>query len=641
MQEIARIRLQLEWYSEHRGQAEINIDFTADSPEPPSALQTLVRDFGLSNFERDLLVLCAGAELDDQFASICASISGDPGTLQPTFGLALAALPDPDWNALLPVSPLRHRRMIELDSGPTLTSCPIRLDERILHQLMGVGYLDERLQGLIRPVTLPESLPGSYRALAETIVDGWKGSQDSSRDPWPLVHLSGDATGGKQALAAVACSVVGLKLHVIRAADIPELPADRDALARLWDREAVLSRSGLLLDSAAAAGPASHAMSQDFMDRLHCFMLYTGAEAVRSREHRVLRIEVNRPEQPEQRAMWQSAFGTAGAELNGHLDAVTAQFSLDSEQIRTVADALQSDSAAETPLANRLWESCRNELRRPLDRLAARIPATAAWEDLVLPEAAKQTLNSITSHVRRRDTVYNKWGFGCRECARARWRMRGLGVTALFAGPSGTGKTLAAEVLAAELNLDLYRIDLSQMVSKYIGETEKNLQSVFDSAEGCGAILLFDEADALFGKRSEVKDSHDRYANIEVSYLLQRMEAYTGLAILTTNMRTALDSAFLRRIRFVVNFPFPDAAHRQKIWQRIFPVDLPCENLDMEKLCRLSVSGGSIRNIAITAAFLAADAGEPVRMTHLRRSAESECQKLEKPVSSAELGGWI
>ena len=217
----------------------------------------------------------------------------------------------------------------------------------------------------------------------------------------------------------------------------------------------------------------------------------------------------------------------------------------------------------------------------------------------------------------------------------------GLGISALFTGASGTGKTLAAEVLAQELRLDLYRIDLSQVVSKYIGETEKNLRRVFEAAEAGGAILLFDEADALFGKRSEVRDSHDRYANIEVSYLLQRMEAYRGLAILTTNLKNAIDSAFLRRIRFVVQFPFPDVTQRTEIWRRMFPPKLPTEGLDFPKLARLNVAGGNIRNIALNGAFLAADAGESVGMAHLLRAARSEYAKLEKSLTEAEVGGWV
>jgi SpoVK/Ycf46/Vps4 family AAA+-type ATPase len=252
---------------------------------------------------------------------------------------------------------------------------------------------------------------------------------------------------------------------------------------------------------------------------------------------------------------------------------------------------------------------------------------------LVLPQAQRQILREIATHVRQRAKVYEAWGFVTKG-------ERGLGISALFAGNSGTGKTMAAEVLANEVRLDLFRIDLSAVVSKYIGETEKNLRRVFDAAEEGGAILLFDEADALFGKRSEVKDSHDRYANIEVSYLLQRMEAYRGLAILTTNMKDALDPGFLRRIRFVVQFPFPDAAERIEIWRRMFPTQTPVHGLDMTKLAKLHVAGGNIRNIALNAAFLAADANEPVRMNHVLRAARAEYAKIEKPLTDAEIGGW-
>ena len=252
----------------------------------------------------------------------------------------------------------------------------------------------------------------------------------------------------------------------------------------------------------------------------------------------------------------------------------------------------------------------------------------------MLPPAQRETLREIAAQVRHRTTVYETWGLG-------RKGRRGLGISALFAGASGTGKTMAAEVLASDLELDLYRIDLSQLVSKYIGETEKNVRRVFDAAEGGGAILLFDEADALFGKRSEVKDSHDRYANIEVSYLLQRMEAYRGLAILTSNMKHALDPAFARRIRFIVTFPFPDAIQRTEIWRQVFPSAVPTSGLRFDQLARLAMPGGHIRNIAVNAAFLAADADEAVQMKHLLRATRTECAKLEKSLSEAEVAGWV
>jgi hypothetical protein len=222
-----------------------------------------------------------------------------------------------------------------------------------------------------------------------------------------------------------------------------------------------------------------------------------------------------------------------------------------------------------------------------LDILAQRIEAKATWDDIVLPENELNLLHQIADQVERRSQVYDEWGF--------REKMnRGLGISALFAGESGTGKTMAAEVIANDLHLNLYRIDLSAVVSKYIGETEKNLRRLFDAAEDGGAILFFDEADALFGKRSEVKDSHDRYANIEINYLLQRMEAYRGLAVLATNMKSALDHAFLRRLRFIVNFPFPSREDRARIWQQVFPPQTPVNGVDFDHLARLNLTGGNI-----------------------------------------------
>jgi SpoVK/Ycf46/Vps4 family AAA+-type ATPase len=268
-----------------------------------------------------------------------------------------------------------------------------------------------------------------------------------------------------------------------------------------------------------------------------------------------------------------------------------------------------------------------------MNGLAQPVKCHASWGDLVLPEPQLAVLRQIAAHVRHRFEVHERWGFASKS-------NRGLGVSVLFSGESGTGKTMAAEVLAGELELDLYRIDLASMVSKYIGETEKNLREVFDAAEETGAILLFDEADALFGSRSEVKNSHDRYANVEVSYLLQRMEAYCGLAILTTNLKSAIDSAFQRRLRFIVPFPFPDERDRERIWRRIFPAETPLAGVDCRKLAQLNVAGGHIRNIALGAAFLAADAGTAVGMTHLLQAARSESSKRERPFSDAELRGW-
>ena len=243
-------------------------------------------------------------------------------------------------------------------------------------------------------------------------------------------------------------------------------------------------------------------------------------------------------------------------------------------------------------------------------------------------------LHQITDQVSQRNRVYKDWGF--------RQKMnRGLGINALFAGESGTGKTMAAEVIANALELDLYRIDLSAVINKYIGETEKNLRKLFDAAEDSGAILFFDEADSLFGKRSEVKDSHDRYANIEINYLLQRMESYSGLAILATNMKGALDKAFVRRLRFIVDFPFPKAEERMEIWKKVFPADTPTDNhLDYERLAKMNLTGGNIHNVALNAAFLAAQENNLITMPLVLNAARTEYKKLERPAKESDFR-WL
>jgi SpoVK/Ycf46/Vps4 family AAA+-type ATPase len=347
---------------------------------------------------------------------------------------------------------------------------------------------------------------------------------------------------------------------------------------------------------------------------------------------------------------------------------LAGQFNLNGITIRQIVHRVMSQDAAEddesssritnyrSPITD-LWAASLLTTRPRLDMLAQRLDAKATWDDIVLPDEELTLLRRIAGQVRQRSLVYDEWGF------RAKMN-RGLGINALFAGESGTGKTMAAEVVANALRLNLYRIDLSAVVSKYIGETEKNLRRLFDAAEDGGAILFFDEADALFGKRSEVKDSHDRYANIEINYLLQRMESYRGLAILATNMKSALDNAFVRRLRFIVNFPFPGPAERQAIWDRVFPPqtqvvtddylaaaaaqvkrgemaqetldEMAQERVDMARLARFNLTGGNIHNVALNAAFLAAQAGTPVTMTHILAAARAEFRKMGRPIREAD-----
>ncbi|NPD27112.1 ATP-binding protein [Corallococcus exiguus] len=600
-------------------------------PSPP-ALDVLGETFGLSPFERDILLCCAGLELSAGFGAIFAAAHGDSRRVWPTFGLALAALPEGHWSALTPVAALRRWELVSLAPGDGLTSSPLRLDERILHHLAGLSYLDRRLQEVLAPVFARKELPPSHEEVAQRLQRMWARSQGVAS---PVFQLHGLEPEGAQAIAAAACDALGLQLHAVRAAQLPTGMEERAALARLWEREALLLGSGLLLECDDASGAEAQRLAVAFAERVQGLVIVSTREPLRLRGRAAVHLAVKRPTRGEQRLIWAQVLGPLAGQMNGALEHITTQFDLSMRSIHAAGAEVREQGPydGEGALGSALWAACRVQSRPRLEDLAQRIELAAGWDDLVLPPEKKSLLREIAASVRQRARVYETWGFASQST-------RGLGISALFSGASGTGKTMAAEVLARELGLDLYRIDLSQVVSKYIGETEKNLRRVFDAAQEGGAILLFDEADALFGKRTEVRDSHDRYANIEVSYLLQQMEAYSGLAILTTNMKDALDTAFLRRLRFVVPFPFPDAAQRAEIWRRMFPPATPTEGLNMARLARLSVTGGNIRTIALNAAFLAADAGEPVRMTHLQRAVRSEFSKLDKPLAEAEVSGW-
>jgi SpoVK/Ycf46/Vps4 family AAA+-type ATPase len=300
---------------------------------------------------------------------------------------------------------------------------------------------------------------------------------------------------------------------------------------------------------------------------------------------------------------------------------LAGQFNLGLATIHEVSQ--QATDVHRDGLYDVLWDACLARTRPRLDTLAERLDPKATWDDIVLQENIVMLLRQITNQVRQRGKVYEDWGF-------RKQVSRGLGMVTLFAGESGTGKTMAAEVIANDLRLNLYRIDLSAVISKYIGETEKNLRQLFDAAEDGGAILFFDEADALFGKRSQVKDSHDRYANIETNYLLQRMEAYKGLAILATNMKSGLDDAFTRRLRFIVDFPLPQPIDRQRIWRKVFPPETPVGELNYQRLAEFNLSGGSIYNAALNAAFLAAQDDAPVSMPHVLNAVLIEFRKSDR-----------
>jgi ATPase family protein associated with various cellular activities (AAA)/winged helix domain-containing protein len=575
--------------------------------------------FGLSAFEAELLVLAAGVEIDAALRDTIAKAQGTaPGrAVRLTYALALSVLPHPHWDALSPLRPLRDWSLLEIDAGNGFSQLALRIDERMLHYLTGVAAFDERLFGIAQ---FDEAAPDREQAdLAERIAR----TIESQRAP---LIVFGEATldaARKRASRSLACATFRqMGLRTLRA-DASAVSGDaRDGwdIVRHLDREAALSGAGLLLTLDADGSPSAHALR--LIGALQSPVIVLGAPSSMQladlSERQVFRFTVPVPS-PHPRPGLPARVRRA-AERAMH------QFRVDPSLLEQALDAVaaaEDDGAVE----DRLWRVLRDGARGGLDALAQRIDGRATFDDLVVPAFVSTQLREIASQLRHRETVYEEWGFGERHG-------RGLGIAALFVGESGTGKTLAAEAIANETRLDLYRIDLASVVSKYIGETEKNLSRLFEAAEASGAILLFDEADALFGKRSEVKDSHDRYANIEVAYLLQRIESYRGLAILTTNMKSALDRAFLRRIRFVVQFPFPDVQARARIWKMQFSRAAPLGEVDLPGLAKLQLTGGSIRSVAINAAFKAADAGCAIHQALLTAAAHAEHAKLERTMSS-------
>ncbi|HXQ70222.1 MAG TPA: ATP-binding protein [Pyrinomonadaceae bacterium] len=601
--------------------------------QPPPALTVLAHRFGLSEFERNVLLLCAAIEFDSRIAGLCALAQGDATRSYPTFALTMTLFDDPAWDVLSPERPLRYWRMIEINQpgAQALTTSALRADEWVVNFLKGLRYLDDRLTPLLSRLSAAEEddkLPPSQRLVVDSIVENLQ--RYVSTQNFPVVQLIGADNLTKRLVAAHTATALGLHIYRLPARLLPGQAAELEMLARLWERESFLLPVCLYLDAHDAESPIDSAGQtapplNRFLARSNGVFFLATRERLSHLDRDSISVDISKPTPAEQLSAWKELLGQ---QTNGLPARLSGQFNFNLTEIQQITGPLLlSNNSAE--LSDKVWDACLLTTRPRLDALAQRVDPRAKWEDIVLPPNEISLLKQIADQVDQRSRVYEDWGFGKKM-------NRGLGINALFAGESGTGKTMAAEVIANELRLNLYRIDLSAVVSKYIGETEKNLRRLFDAAEDGGTILFFDEADSLFGKRSEVKDSHDRYANIEVNYLLQRMESYRGLAILATNLKSALDAAFLRRLRFVVTFSLPELAERKAIWERMFPLAVPTDGLDFDRLARFNLAGGHIHSIALNAAFLAAQAGTAVTMPLVLSAARAEFRKLERPINEAD-----
>jgi vesicle-fusing ATPase len=593
------------------------------------ALAELAAALALTPFERDVLLLCSAVELDGDAASAAgrAMASTDP---HPAVGLALSRLQGAHWDAFLAAGPLRAWHLVEIAGDDALVSARVSVDERVLHHLLGLDGLDRRLHGVA--VALPTEAPmyPSHGGVVEDVATALLAA-----DAPAVVSIDGADESTLRAIAGGVLDALAVEPLGVVVGALPGPGSTLHDLVRLLDREWILSRRLPVLTRIEANPDAAAALVETTSVPVVVAVDGPAELMERATSRLVLHRKVDPPSPEEQRDLWHAVLDLGDedgdgvrAGLSEAIDQVSQQHRMPAATIASVASEVRlggRDDAAGTLLAR-----CRERTRAGLDPLAQRVESLARWDDLVLPPGHVEVLRAIVRQLRHRTKVYEHWGFADRTS-------RGLGITALFFGESGTGKTLAAEVIANELSLDLYRVDLASTVSKYIGETSKNLARLFDAAEESGAILLFDEADALFGKRSEVKDSHDRYANLEMAYLLQRMESYRGLAILTTNLRSNLDRAFVRRLRFIVQFPFPDERQRADIWRRSFPARTPLEGIDPDALARLTIPGGSIWSIALGAAFAAAETGGAVTPAHVLEAARAEYAKVDRTLTDTEL----
>jgi hypothetical protein len=609
--------------------------------------------FGLNRFERDVLLLALAPEFDLRYERLYAYLQDDVTRRRPTVDLALRLFCVEPHEvaagraAFAPGAPLLRHYLIQLvEDGqrhPSLLARIIKIDDRIVSELLGQPAIDAQLAtavALDRParpfddLVLPDDLVERLRQTAVSAAGGL------------VLALQGGYGSGRRAIAEALCTEAGLPLLAVDLDRLTKSEAQPTESIQRVVREAALQGAAILWGGADAVLrdelllPWRQALlaALDSHAGLSFLALETAWEARGAlRRQRFLRVELPVTSYTEREHLWRQR-------LNGDSpDTVTLQvlastFRLSGGQIRdAVAMARSLAHWHGRPVAAEdLYAACRAQSSGRLDSLAHKIRTTYSWEDIVLPPDQISQLREISIQVRHRRTVLERWGFD-------RHLAMGKGVNALFAGQSGTGKTMAAEIIAADLGLELYKVDLSTVVSKYIGETEKNLDNIFRAAREANAILFFDEADALFGKRSEVKDAHDRYANIEVGYLLQKMEEYDGVVILATNLRKNMDDAFVRRLHMSIDFPFPEEPDRLRIWRKVFPPEAPlADDVDLAFCARqFKVAGGSIRNIALLAAFLAAEDGDVLRMLHIIRATKREYQKLGKLVTEADFGRYL
>jgi len=622
-------------------------------------LPQLQRIFGLGRLETDIVLIALAPEIDLRYERLYAYLQDDVTKKWPRIELIMHLLDGgletqvAIRNSMAPSAPLLKYHLVTLMDDPTNPQGPwlgkgLKVDQRIVSFLLGEDDVAPQLLAFTNcqlpnvgweDLSIPRELK---RGLESWLKTKQKGPEST------VFYCQGPYGVGKRAIASGVSQQLRLKLLAVKGQYLLET-----ALATFQSLLTLIYREAQLQQAAVYWQDFDQLLTDEQRPKLEHLKGIWGEPSqitflagnqswepanLPTNVHFV-RLELSMPTVAERWQLWQQALPELITKDLTEGVALASKFRLTAGQIRDAAATARNRARWRDPEQSHitvedLYTACRLQSNQKLNTLAQKITPHYTWDDIVLPDMQKQQLQEICNCVQYRAQVYEQWGFGNKLAL-------GKGLTVLFAGPSGTGKTMAADIIAGSLGLDLYKIDLSAVVSKYIGETETNLARIFHEAETSNAILFFDEADALFGKRSEVRDAHDRYANIETGYLLQRIETFEGVAILATNLSKNLDAAFRRRIQHTVEFPFPDAALRRQIWTRIWPAAIPCDNLDLDFVAqRFDIAGGHIRNVALAAAFLAASDGGRVTNAHLMRATQREYQKMGKKLMAADLGDY-
>jgi SpoVK/Ycf46/Vps4 family AAA+-type ATPase len=619
-------------------------------------LRTLAQRFQLSPFEVDVLLVSLAMELDLRYERLYAYLQDDVTRKRPSVDLALnllTATPETRVAAMACFSanaPLLRHRLIDLvdDTAqpfPPLLARYLKIEDRVVQYVMGRDEPDSRIQGFTKMADTGESMDMLLvnQDLRQRMVRFVRNSGDAGGT---IIFMAGPDGAGRQSTAAAVCRESGIRMMVVDLEAMEDSQTlSHDAGIALVHREARLQHAAVywrgfdrMPDEKRKASRL--AFAHHLEDRPP--ITFLAGDQVWIPDHGLKNLPFShivfeRHDFSERVKIWDSTLRGKGSGITeNNLLELASKFKLTGGQILDAAAAarhmsLQKSGEPDQFDMEDLYDACYRHSSRGLAKLARKITPKYKWTDIILPKDHIDQLREICNQVNHREKVYGQWGFEGKLSL-------GKSISALFEGPSGTGKTMAAEIIAGELHLELYKIDLSSIVSKYIGETEKNLSTIFTEAEMSNAILFFDEADALFGKRSEVKDSHDRYANIETGYLLQRMEEYEGVVILSTNLRKNMDEAFTRRIGYIVTFPFPNKEARQQIWSTIWPAQTPLgTNLDYEVLAdEFEITGGNIKNIVLRAAFMAASDNQNVGRRHLLRATRREYQKMGKVLADGQ-----